>query len=157
MSDFGLSPTRQSGEGPSRPAQRSARRSVLQWLAACGVLTLAGPALAGSYLDRAALLIAQGKREIEYLHRRFADKELARVISEMAAARLESAARMLVPAEVAQAHPHLLLILEHHRQAAEAASKREVERFLVYRQRALDEEHIFRGVLKQLGWKLPDV
>jgi hypothetical protein len=71
-------------------------------------------------------------------------------------ARLDAANAMTVPKEVVQAHPHLLLVLEHYIQAAEAATRGEAERFVQYHQRALDEERAFRVVLKQLGWVLPD-
>ena len=63
---------------------------------------------------------------------------------------------MQVPKEVAQAHPHLLLVLENYERAAESAKDGNAQRFLIYQQRARDEEKILRGVLKQLGWSLPD-
>ena len=137
-------------------AIRMHRRRLLGGLAAAAVCAVSPVLRAGSYLDRAALLIAQGTREIEYVRRRFADKELCRVVHELCRGRVETATRMLVPQEVVQAHPHLLLVLEHHEQAAAAAEKRQAERFLVYRQRAIDEERVLRGILKQLGWSLPD-
>jgi hypothetical protein len=113
-------------------------------------------AFAGSYLDRAGLLIAQANRETEFLRRRIMDAELARMVHELAAARLKSAGGMLVPKEVAQAHPHLLLALEHHERAADAAAQGKAERFLVERERAIDEEQVLRSVLRQLGWSLPN-
>ncbi len=92
-----------------------------------------------------------------YLRARIADRELARVVQKLAEARLETASSMTVPKEVVQAHPHLLLVLENHAQAAEAATRGEADRFNVFYQRALDEERTFRAVLKQFGWVLPDV
>jgi hypothetical protein len=74
----------------------------------------------------------------------------------VALARLEAASRMQVPKEVVQAHPHLLLILQNYERSADAASEGHSERFLIYQQRARDEEVILRGVLKQLGWALPE-
>jgi hypothetical protein len=62
---------------------------------------------------------------------------------------------MMVPKEVVQAHPHLLLVFENYERAADAAENSQVERFLVFLQRALDEERTFRAVLKQFGWDLP--
>jgi hypothetical protein len=114
------------------------------------------PAFGGTYLSRATLLIGGATREMSYLRARFSDKELARVVSRLAQARLDTASAMTVPKEVMQAHPHLLLVLENHVQAAEAATRGEGERFNVHFQRALDEERTFRAVLKQLGWVLPD-
>jgi hypothetical protein len=116
---------------------------------------LALPALAGSYLNRAALLISEGKREGDYLRSRFSDKELARIIHRLATARVEAASAMLVPKEVVQAHPHLLLVFENYERAADAAENVQAEHFLLFLQRANDEERTFRAVLKQLGWEIP--
>jgi len=116
----------------------------------------ARPAYAGSYLNRAALLLRNALHEAEYLRQRINDKELARIVHQLAKARLEAAGRMSVPKEVVQAHPHLLLVLENFERSAEAATAGQVERFLVYHQRALDEDRTFRSVLKQLGWTLPE-
>ena len=114
-------------------------------------------AWAGSYLNRAALLVTGATEDSSYLHARVYDRELAFVIHKIAAARVEAASAMHVPKEVAQAHPHLLLVLENHERAADAARDGEVQRFIVYKTRALEEERTLRGVLKQLGWSLPDL
>ena len=120
-------------------------------------LLLASVAEAGSYLNRAAMLVAQGARESEFLRGRVGDKDLAELVHAVAAARLDAASRMNVPKEVVQAHPHLLLTLENYERSADAAVEGHNERFLIYQQRARDEEVILRGVLKQLGFALPDV
>ena len=73
----------------------------------------------------------------------------------MAAARLKAASTLLVPKEVAQAHPHLLLMLENDERAADAARLGQAARFFECLRQARDEEGILRGVLKQLGWPLP--
>jgi hypothetical protein len=117
----------------------------------------AAPAWAGSYLDRAGLLVHAAGRDADYLRARLSDKELARVVHAVASARVKAATTMSVPKEVAQAHPHLLLVLENYERATEAAADGRTQRFLIYQQRARDEERILRGVLKQLGWSLPDV
>lgn len=119
-------------------------------------LLLASVAEAGSYLNRAAMLVAQGARESEFLRGRVGDKDLAELVHAVAAARLDAASRMNVPKEVVQAHPHLLLTLENYERSADAAVEGHNERFLIYQQRARDEEVILRGVLKQLGFALPD-
>jgi hypothetical protein len=62
----------------------------------------------------------------------------------------------MVPKEVVQAHPHLLLTLENYERAMDAAVNGEGERFMIYCQRAQDEERTFRAVLRQLGWELPE-
>lgn len=125
-------------------------------LAACAPLLFATEAFAGSYLNRANLLIRQGLKETEYLRVRVHDKELASVVHQLAQARLEAAGKMTVPKEVVQAHPHVLLVLENCERAAQAAKDGDPERFVVYHQRALDEERTLRAVLKQLGWNLQD-
>jgi hypothetical protein len=119
-------------------------------------LCWATPAFAGSYLNRVAILVVSASRESEYLRGRVNDKDLAQLMHAVALARLEAASRMQVPKEVVQAHPHLLLILQNYERSADAASEGHSERFLIYQQRARDEEVILRGVLKQLGWALPE-
>jgi hypothetical protein len=131
------------------------RRVALSFIAGAFVLA-AAPAFAGSYLDRAALLVHQASREADFLRAHLTDLELARVVQKVAAARLKAASKMQVPKEVAQAHPHLLLVLENYERAASAAADGKTQRFLILQQRARDEERTLRGVLKQLGWSLPE-
>ena len=133
----------------------TSRRRCL-WLCGLAPLMLVSSAEAGSYLNRAAMLVAQASRESEYLRGRSNDKDLAELVHRVAVARLDAASRMNVPKEVVQAHPHLLLALENYERSADAAVEGHNDRFLVYQQRARDEEVILRGVLKQLGWVLPD-
>jgi hypothetical protein len=132
----------------------ASRRLFLAALPALCVLSLARPAEAGSYLDRTSLLLGQATAESDYLRGKLSDRELARLVHAMAQARVKAATSMTVPKEVAQAHPHLLLVLENHERAADAARLGEAQRFLIYQQRARDEERVFRGILKQLGWPL---
>jgi hypothetical protein len=131
-------------------------RRALVGALALAALTFAVPAFAGTYLNRAVVLLSGASREAVYLRARLGDRELARVTHRMAQARLDAARTMTVPKEVEQAHPHLLLVLENYQQATEAATLGETERFAIYHQRALDEERAFKAVLKQLGWLLPD-
>jgi hypothetical protein len=119
-------------------------------------LSVTSAAWAGSYLDRAALLIGQATRESDYLRNRLSDKELCRLVHDMSSARVRAASAMTVPKEVAQAHPHLLLVLENYERAAAAAVEGRAQKFLIYQVRARDEERVLRGVLKQLGWSLPE-
>lgn len=133
---------------------RHVRRRALLIL---GVVLLASStAFAGTYLNSAALLLNQGSTEAEYLRARVYDKELADLIHKLANARLEAAKTLLVPKEVVQAHPHLLLTLENYERAADAATRGETEKFLVMHQKARDEDRTFRGVLRQFGYSLPD-
>ncbi|HEX7452239.1 MAG TPA: hypothetical protein VF294_08140, partial [Polyangiaceae bacterium] len=80
-------------------------------------------AWAGTYLNSASLLLAQASSEGDYLRARINDKELAELIHRLANARLEAAKNILVPKEVVQAHPHLLLVLENYERAADAATR----------------------------------
>src|SRR3982750_1134836 len=134
---------------------RQMRRHFLRGMVAA-VLSISGLAWAGTYLDSAALLLLQSSKEGDYLRRHIGDKELAALVQKLASSRLEAAKGMLVPKEVVQAHPHLLLVLENYERAADAATRGEAEKFLVYQQRARDEDRTFRGVLKQFGYALPD-
>jgi len=135
------------------------RRAILSTL---GGLSFLGPllattdALAGSYLNRAQLLLSLARLEADFMRPRFGDKELARIVMRLTQARVEAASRMLVPKEVVQAHPHLLLVFENYERFADAAVNVQAQRFLVHYQRAQDEERTFRTVLKQLGWELPN-
>jgi hypothetical protein len=131
------------------------RRRALQALTVASVALVAGPAFAGSYLTRAALLVLEGRKEADCLRQHFADKELARMIHRMTVTRVEASSKMMVPKEVVQAHPHLLLVFEHYERAADHAENGEAEHFLVACQKAFDEERAFRFVLRQLGWELP--
>lgn len=126
-------------------------------LLAGAVTLLASPSLwAGSYLDRASMILVQSEEELVYLQARLEDKELAQFVHRMAIARLESASKMIVPKEVAQAHPHLLLMLENCERAAQAAVERRQGRFKRHLRLARDEERLFTAVMRQLGWKVPD-
>ena len=126
-------------------------------LLAAGALVFASrPAWAGTYLNRAAILLSGGSREATYLRARLGDRELAGVVHRLAQARLATGGAMTVPKEVGQAHPHLLLVLENYEQATDAATRGDLERFTICYQRAQDEDRTFRAVIKSLGWVCPD-
>jgi hypothetical protein len=133
------------------------RRVLFAFASGLWVVGLPRAAWAGSYLNRAALLVSQAGSDADYLRARVTDRELARVIHKLAVARVDAASAMEVPKEVAIAHPHLLLVLENYERAADAAREGQTQRFVIYQQRARDEERTLRGVLKQLGWALPPV
>jgi len=134
---------------------RLSRRAALAAFAAVSVT--APWAFAGSYLNRAAILLESGDNEAKLLSRRFFDKELARVTHRLALARAEAARDMEVPEEVTLAHPHLLLALESYERSSDAAVRNNHEEFLVALSRAREESRIFVAVLKQSGWSLPNV
>jgi hypothetical protein len=132
---------------------RLSRRTTLASIVALAVL-LATPAWAGSYLDRCVLVVTGAAQEADFLQYRVGNRELARLVHELARARLEATRTMEVPKEVAQAHPHLLLMLDNYERASDAALNGEAERFMIYLGRARDEEQVFRSVLEQLGFPL---
>jgi hypothetical protein len=136
-----------------RGAQSTSRRSAIA--AALALLCFTGVAWSGSYLNRAVVLVIHAREEAEYLRNRSYDVELARVMQRVAQGRLQAARETLVPKEVVQAHPHLLLMLEHYERAAAAAVDGKPEKFPVLINQARDEEQIFRSILRQLGWPLP--
>ena len=114
-------------------------------------------AWAGSYLNRAALLVAEASREANYLRARLYDKELARLVHELSIGRLKAARAMSVPKEVKEANPHLLLMLERYERACHAAVERNAQRFIKRLGEARDETQVFRSILEQLGWPLPKI
>lgn len=135
------------------------RRTTLRWLVrggAAAFLLVATTAVAGSYLDRVGLLVRQGRGEIDYLEYRLGDKDLAELIHRLATARLAASRDMLIPKEVVQAHPHMLLMLENCERAADAAEAGERMRFITFQRRSRDEEQMFRSIMRQLGFPLED-
>jgi heme exporter protein D len=125
------------------------------WLVLAAALLCTTMVWAGSYMDRTALLINEARRASHFLRQRSHDKELARIVHHAALARLEAAQTMSVPKEVALAHPHVLIVLEHHERAANAAENGDVQKFLVYELKSEEEERVLRSVFEQLGWPLP--
>lgn len=114
-------------------------------------------AFAGSYLDRAALLLDECRKANDWLLAHLTDRELAMVIHEAAEARLRAARKMQVPKEIVAAHPHLLLCLENAERAAAAAMEGDQQGFLRYLRQCRDEEGLFKALLVQLKYQLPPV
>lgn len=121
------------------------------------VCTWVLPAWAGSYLDRAALMLEQARSEGDILQPRTFDKEMVLVIKSMAEARARVARKMEVPAVVTKAHPHLLLVLENYERAAAAADEGNFKKFAEHLYAARDEDRNFRAILKELGYTLPNL
>lgn len=131
------------------------RRSFL--LACSAVALIPSEALAGSYLDRAAILVDACRRANEWLLSHLSDRELAATVRDMAEARVKVARKMQVPKEVAAAHPHLLLCLENAERAASGAAEGDNDVFFRYLRQCRDEEGLFRSLLNQLKMPLPPV
>lgn len=124
--------------------------------AAFSILALATRgALAGSYLDRAALMLDEGKKEIEMVKTRTSDKEVLLVIKAMTEARLKVARKMNVPAKVVDAHPHLMLVLENQDRAIDALVAGNMKKYAECLINAVDEERTFKNMLKDAGYSLP--
>ncbi len=133
-------------------------RSVLACLlVALMLLTVTLPVRAGTYLDSAALLLDQSRRERDLVRPRVTDKDLVELAHEMALARTRYARRMPVPKSVASAHPHLLLVLENSERAYAAALDGDLERFVVHIERARTEDRTFRVLIAKLGYTLPSL
>ncbi|WP_231511855.1 hypothetical protein [Chondromyces apiculatus] len=119
-------------------------------------LLFALPTWAGSYLDRASLLLDEARREGDLLQPRTHDRELVLVIQALAEARVKAARKMECPAAVAKVHPHLLLVMENSERAADAAVQGNFKKFMEHLTAARNEERAFRAMLSQLGFTLPE-
>ncbi len=85
------------------------------------------------------------------------DKEMVLVIKTLTEARVKVARKMEIPAQVAKAHPHLLLVLENYERAADAAAEGNFKKFVEHLNTARDEDKTFRAVLAELRYTLPDL
>lgn len=134
--------------------KRRAFMAVMLSSAAATTLLWTPVAWAGSYLDRAALLLDEAQKEGDLLKARSTDKEIVALIAALAETRLDAGRHMEVPVAIAKAHPHFLLVLEHSERAADAASKGDLKKLLTHLTSARDEEAIFRAVVAELGYTL---
>jgi hypothetical protein len=132
------------------------RRAFLAAAAAAALSLTTSEAFAGSYLDRASMLVDGSSRDARSLRARLTDKELAKVVQVVAEARSKAASKMDVPAAVAKAHPHLLLVLSHVERAANSAMGGNLKVAFEHLEGARREETIFRAALKEAGHPLPD-
>ena len=130
------------------------RRGFLGVAAAAALALAAGGAAAGSYLDRAALLLDEVKKELEMVKTRTGDKELLLVLKALTEARLKAARKMNVPAKVVDAHPHLMLVLENHDRAIDALTTGNTKKYAECVINAVAEEKTFRNLIKQAGYSL---
>jgi hypothetical protein len=112
-------------------------------------------AWAGSYLDRAAMLLEASEAERDYARARLRDEELLRIAHAVAEARLVAARKMDVPAAIVGAHPHLMLALEASERALAAALERQLGRAVEHLNRARAEDGTFRALVAQAGYAMP--
>jgi hypothetical protein len=137
--------------------RRTPRRTFVLAAFALAFVGHVAPAYAGSYLDRAALMLDEARREGDLLQPRMGDKELVGVIVTLAEARMHAAQKMEVPAAIGKAHPHLLLVLVNYQSAAEAAADGNFKKFAEHLFAARDEDRTFRALVRELGYTLPDL
>ncbi|MEJ7729191.1 MAG: hypothetical protein WKG00_08245 [Polyangiaceae bacterium] len=133
------------------------RRTFLGGCLASAALCVAAPAQAGSYLDRAALLLDQSRKEGDMLQPRTYDKELATMIRALAEARNKAARGMEVPAAIAKAHPHLMMVLENWERAVESALAGNFKRFMEHLTICRNEDQAFRALVAELGFTVPNL
>lgn len=144
------------GSEPAPAARGSVpRRCVLMGLAAGAVLLPSRVASAGSYLNRAALLLDASSSERTMVMPRSDDEELLEVVHRVAQARLEAAQRMHVPKVIAPAHPHLLLVLENCERGYAAGLAKRRGKLTEHLLRARSEERAFRAMVEKLGYDVP--
>src|SRR6185312_816353 len=137
-----VTPVRAARE-PWRSLMTSILRRLLALVVLALVLAVSPEAWAGSYLDRAALMLDEARREGDMLQPRTNDTEMVLVVRALTEARVKVARKMDVPPAVAKAHPHLLLVLENCERAAEDASEGNFKRFMEHLMAARDEERTF--------------
>jgi len=133
------------------------RRTLLATLFALVAFMSAPAAWAGSYLDRAAILLDESRKEGDMLQPRTFDKELATVIKALAEVRSRTGQKMEVPAAIAKAHPHLLLVLSNCERAADAALEGNFKKFMEHLNTAREEDKTFRALVQELGYAVPDL
>lgn len=133
---------------------RLSRRRLLALVLLAALLGGAKATQADGYIEGAALLVSQATREGEFVRRRLDERKLCELVRRIAEGRLAAAQAMFVPQEVALAHPHLLLMLEHYERAAAAAAAGDSKRALALLGDAEGDAELFRGILRQLGFPL---
>jgi hypothetical protein len=131
------------------------RRTLLIFAVLLPLVLVTASAAAGSYLNRAALLLEGSREERDMALPRYDDKELIRLVHGIAEARTRSARVMQVPKAVVTAHPHLLLVLENCERAYAAALEGNHEKFVEHILRARNEDKTYRALLEKLGYALP--
>jgi hypothetical protein len=130
------------------------RRRLLALVPLAALLVGAKTTQADDYIEGAALLVSEAAREGAFLRGRVHERKLCELVRRIAEGRLAAAQAMFVPQEVAMAHPHLLLMLEHYERAAAAGVAGDSKRALALLGDADGEVELFRGILRQLGFPL---
>ncbi len=132
-------------------------RLLAATLIAVALMLSPTPARAGSYLERAALLLEASRAERDSAKSHPRDRDLLELIHAVAKARNDAARGMQVPKAIEGAHPHLLLVLENTERAFAAALDGHLEKFVEFIERARTEDRTFRALVTKLGYTLPPV
>jgi hypothetical protein len=111
----------------------------------------------GSYLRTASILLDESKRSIDWTLTYEGDAELARVLHDLAEARVHAGRQVVVPKELDGAHPHLLLTLETVERALDSTVQGDARKTVKLVLQAREEEQNYRTQITQLGRRLPDV
>jgi hypothetical protein len=122
---------------------------------AAALLFIVTPVWAGSYLNRAALLLDGARIERDLVRPRGEDRHLLLLVHRIAQARTQAARDMEVPKSMSGAHPHLLLVMENTERAYAAALDGHREKFAEHIVRARQEDKTFRAIVAKLGYTLP--
>lgn len=132
-------------------------KRILWMMIVAVVALIASPAWAGPYLNTSAMLLDENFAAGRWVRANLGDKDLARAAHKMAQARNDVAARMIVPPEVREAHPHLLLSLAAMELAMDAAVQGQISNFIRQLQTSTGEAKTFKAVLKGAGFTLPEL
>ena len=134
---------------------------MMRWwpmiLVAVGLVLSAPAARAGSYLDRAALLLEAARAERDSAKAHPQDRELLEMVHAVAQARSAAARAMNVPKAIESGHPHLLLSIENTERAFAAALEGRFDKFAEFIERARTEDRTFRALVAKMGYTIPRV
>ena len=120
------------------------------------MLLFSFPCWAGPYLNTSTMLLVESDHAGRWVRTNLGDKELAKNAQKMAQARLDVASTMVVPPEVREAHPHLLLALAAMERAMQAAIDGRISDFIRQIQTSSGEAKTFQAVLQAAGFTLPN-
>jgi recombinational DNA repair ATPase RecF len=120
-------------------------------------MLFASPALAGPYMNSAAMILREGFQSADFVRMNLGDRELARVAHRLALARTDAAAHLTVPKEVEKAHPHFLLAMASLERAVDSASRADISGYLRNIELARGESRTFKALLEQQRLQLPAV
>lgn len=114
-----------------------------------------GPPTIYEYLARAALLLDENRRSLDWVFGHPGDRGLAELASHMAETRALVASEIVAPAVARQAHMHLLLVLEITAAAFDASAGGDDKKAAQRISAARSEEQTLATALEAAKLKLP--